>query len=45
MITDNDGGAFTLDSRLEAESFSLGRFHDRLLAYGAIPVPLIAQLM
>ena len=31
--------------RLEGASFSLGRFHDRLLAYGAIPVPLIAQLM
>ena len=31
--------------RAEGASFSLGRFHDRLLAYGAIPVPLIAQLM
>ena len=31
--------------RVEGGSFSLGRFHDRLLAYGAIPVPLIAQLM
>jgi len=26
-------------------SFSLRRFHDRLLGYGSIPVPLIARLM
>jgi peptide/nickel transport system substrate-binding protein len=26
-------------------TFRLGQFHDRLLAYGAIPVPLIARLM
>jgi uncharacterized protein (DUF885 family) len=31
--------------RIEGASFSLGRFHDRLLAFGSIPVPLIAQLM
>jgi hypothetical protein len=31
--------------RVEGAAFSLGRFHDRLLGYGAIPVPLIAQLM
>jgi uncharacterized protein (DUF885 family) len=31
--------------RIEGPSFSLGRFHDRLLAFGSIPVPLIARLM
>ena len=31
--------------RIEGASFSLGRFHDRLLAFGSIPVPLIARLM
>jgi Bacterial protein of unknown function (DUF885) len=31
--------------RIEGASFSLGRFHDRLLAFGSIPVPLVAQLM
>jgi uncharacterized protein (DUF885 family) len=30
--------------RIEGASFRLGRFHDRLLTYGAIPVPLIAQV-
>jgi hypothetical protein len=29
----------------EGASFSLKRFHDRFLSYGAIPVPLIARLM
>jgi hypothetical protein len=29
----------------EGASFSLRRFHDRLLGYGSIPVPLIARLM
>jgi hypothetical protein len=29
----------------EGAAFSLRRFHDRLLSYGAIPVGLIAQLM
>ena len=27
------------------EAFSLRAFHDRVLSYGAIPVPLIARLM
>jgi len=31
--------------RIEGAAFSLRRFHDRLLAFGSIPVPLIAQLM
>jgi hypothetical protein len=31
--------------RVEGASFSLGRFHDRLLAFGSIPVPLIAELI
>ena len=31
--------------RIEGASFSLRRFHDRLLAFGSIPVPLIARLM
>ena len=31
--------------RIEGSSFSLRRFHDRLLAFGSIPVPLIARLM
>jgi len=30
--------------RVEGSQFSLGRFHDRLLSFGSIPVPLIAQL-
>ena len=30
--------------RIEGDSFSLRRFHDRLLAFGSIPVPLIAQV-
>ena len=29
----------------DGASFSLRRFHDRLLSYGAIPVALIARLM
>ncbi|MEO8680019.1 MAG: DUF885 family protein [Vicinamibacterales bacterium] len=29
----------------EGKAFSLKRFHDRLLSYGAIPAPLIARLM
>jgi uncharacterized protein (DUF885 family) len=29
----------------EGSTFSLRRFHDRLLSYGAIPVPLISRLM
>jgi hypothetical protein len=32
-------------ARLEGSSFSRKAFHDRLLAYGALPVPLIAELM
>jgi hypothetical protein len=31
--------------RIEGASCSLGRFHERLLAFGSIPVPLIARLM
>jgi len=31
--------------RAEGASFSLRRFHDRVLGYGSIPVPLIARLM
>jgi uncharacterized protein DUF885 len=31
--------------RAEGASFSLRQFHDRLLAFGSIPVPLIARLM
>jgi uncharacterized protein (DUF885 family) len=31
--------------RIEGASFSLGRFHQRVLAFGSIPVPLIARLM
>lgn len=34
----------TLASR-EGAAFSLKRFHDRLLAHGSIPVPLVARLM
>ena len=30
--------------RIEGASFSLGRFHDRVLSFGAIPVPLLAQV-
>jgi uncharacterized protein DUF885 len=30
--------------RVEGAAFSLRRFHDRLLAYGSIPVPLIARI-
>jgi hypothetical protein len=30
--------------RAEGAAFSLRRFHDRLLAYGSIPVPLIARI-
>jgi uncharacterized protein DUF885 len=30
--------------RLEGAAFSLRRFHDRLLAFGSIPVPLVAQV-
>ena len=29
----------------DGAGFSLRRFHDRVLSYGAIPVPLIARLM
>ena len=29
----------------EGARFTLRAFHDRFLSYGAIPVPLIAQLM
>ena len=32
-------------SRTEGPRFSLQAFHDRVLSYGAIPVPLIADLM
>lgn len=32
-------------ARAEGAAFSLRRFHDALLAFGAIPVPLIAELM
>jgi uncharacterized protein DUF885 len=31
--------------RAEGARFSLRRFHDRVLSFGSIPVPLIAQLM
>ncbi len=31
--------------RIEGASFSLRRFHDMVLSYGSIPVPLIARLM
>jgi Bacterial protein of unknown function (DUF885) len=31
--------------RTEGASFSLGRFHDRVLSFGSIPVSLIAELM
>jgi len=31
--------------RVEGRDFSLRRFHDRVLSYGSIPVPLIEQLM
>jgi uncharacterized protein (DUF885 family) len=29
----------------ERQAFTLKSFHDRVLSYGAIPVPLIARLM
>lgn len=32
-------------ARREGAQFSMRRFHDRFLSYGAIPVPLIARLM
>lgn len=35
----------TVVARREGGRFSLKRFHDRFLSYGAIPVPLIARLM
>lgn len=31
-------------SRIEGTAFSLKRFHDRLLGFGSIPVPLIARV-
>src|SRR5205814_7237593 len=31
--------------RVEGRDFSLRRFHDRVLSYGSIPVPLVEQLM
>jgi uncharacterized protein (DUF885 family) len=31
--------------RAEGAAFSLRRLHDRMLGYGSIPVPLIAELM
>ena len=31
--------------RAEGAAFSLRRFHDRVLSYGSIPVPLVARLM
>jgi hypothetical protein len=31
--------------RVEGAAFSLRRFHDRVLSFGAIPVPLVAELM
>jgi len=30
--------------RAEGSAFSLRRFHDRVLSFGSIPVPLVAQL-
>ncbi len=30
--------------RVEGASFSLRRFHDRVLSFGSIPVPLIAKV-
>ena len=32
-------------ARRDGDAFSPRRFHDRLLSYGAIPVPLISRLM
>ena len=32
-------------ARKEGASFSLGRFHDRVLSFGSLPVPLVAELM
>ena len=32
-------------ARAEGAAFSLRAFHDRLLEFGAIPVPMIASLM
>jgi uncharacterized protein (DUF885 family) len=29
---------------MEGDSFSLRGFHDRLLSFGSIPVPLIAKV-
>jgi uncharacterized protein (DUF885 family) len=34
-----------VSSKREGSGFSLGRFHDKLLSYGSIPVALIADLM
>jgi uncharacterized protein (DUF885 family) len=31
--------------RAEGAAFSLRRFHDRVLAFGSIPVPLVVELM
>jgi len=31
--------------RAEGAAFSLQRFHDTVLSYGSIPVPLVAELM
>ena len=44
------GAQGILDLRRELEAkrgpaFSLKRFHDELLGYGSIPVPLIAEMM
>jgi uncharacterized protein DUF885 len=30
--------------RVEGQAFSLGRFHDRVLSFGSIPVPLLAEI-
>jgi uncharacterized protein (DUF885 family) len=30
--------------RVDGNGFSFRRFHDRLLSYGSIPVPLIARI-
>jgi uncharacterized protein (DUF885 family) len=29
--------------RVEGDQFSIRRFHDRVLSFGSIPVPLIAK--
>ena len=40
-----DATAQRTRERAEGSHFSLRRFHDKVLGYGSIPVPLIAELM